>query len=71
MPCVASGQMKGATCTFIDVVAHPGGGGGWWKHDGYRHVQILLCMDMSTIMKILNNFLGPLVFFLRVGIVLI
>ena len=28
MPCVASGQMKGATCTFIDVVAHPGGGGG-------------------------------------------
>ena len=24
MPCVASGQMKGATCTFIDVdvVAH-------------------------------------------------
>ena len=43
MPCVASGQMKGATCTFIDVVAHPGGGG---KHDGYRHVQILLCMDI-------------------------
>ena len=51
MPCVASGQMKGATCTFIDVVAHPGGGGeGGWKHDGYRHVQILLCMDISTIM---------------------
>ena len=36
MPCVVSGQMKGATCTFIDVVVHPGGGGGegWWKHDG-------------------------------------
>ena len=30
---------------------------------GYRHVQILLCMDMSTIMKILNNFLGLLGFF--------
>ena len=62
MPCVASGQMKGATCTFIDVVAHPGGGGG--KHDGYRHVQILLCMDISSIMKILNNFQGPLGYFM-------
>jgi len=58
MPCVASGQMKGATCTFIDVV----------EHDGYRHVQILLCMDISSIMKMLNNFQGPLG---RVGIVLI
>ena len=28
MPYVASGQMKGATCTFIDVVAHPGVGWG-------------------------------------------
>ena len=47
-------------------------GGGWgWKHDGYRHVQILLCMDISTIIKILNNFLGPLGFFLRVGILFI
>ena len=58
MSCVASGQIKGAPCTFIDVVAHGGGG---WKHDGYRHVQILLCaMDISTIMKILNSLLGPL-----------
>ena len=62
MPCVASGQMKGATCTFIDVVAHPEGRGGG-KHDGYRHVQILLCMDISSIMKMLNNFQGPLGFF--------
>ena len=62
MPCVASGQMKGATCTFIDVVVH--GGGGWGKHDGYTYVQILLCMDISSIMKMLNNFQGPLgVFF--------
>ena len=59
MPCVASGQMKGATCTFIDVVAHPGVG----KHDGYRHVQIILCMDISSIIKMLNNFQGPLGFF--------
>ena len=54
MPCVVFDKMKGAPCTFIDVVAHGVG------HDGYRHVQILLCMDISTIMKILNNFLGPL-----------
>ena len=46
------------------------GGGGEGKHDGYRHVQILLCMDISSIMKMLNNFQGPLGF-LRVGIVLI
>ena len=26
----------------------------------YTHVEILLCMNMSTLMKILNNFLGPL-----------
>ena len=54
MPCVASGQMKGATCTFIDVVAYPGGGGGGGGGGSmmgiYRHVQILLCMDISTIM---------------------
>ena len=62
MPCVASGQMKGATCRFIHVVVHPGGGGGW-KHDGYRHVQILLCMDIPTIMKIVNNFVGRFGFF--------
>ena len=34
---------EGATCTFTDVVAHGGGGS---MHDGYRHVQILLCMDI-------------------------
>ena len=61
--------MKGATCTFIDVVVHPKGGG-VGEDDGYRHVQILLCMDISSIMKMLNNFQGPLGF-LRVGIVLI
>ena len=33
------------------------------EHDGYRHVQILLCMDISSIMKMLNNFQGPLGFF--------
>ena len=64
MPCVASGQMKGATCRFIHVVVHPEGGG--WKHDGYRHVQILLCMDIPTIMKILNNFVGRFGFFFYV-----
>ena len=34
-------------------------------HDGYRHVQILLCVDMSSIMKILNKFQGkgPWVFY--------
>ena len=57
MPCVASGQMKGATCTFIDVVVHGGG-----SMMGI-HVQILLCMDISSIMKMLNNFQGPLGFF--------
>ena len=40
-----------------------GGGVGWGKHDGYRHVEILLCMDISSIIKILNNFQGPLGFF--------
>ena len=48
------------------LCVHPGGGGG--RGGGSMmgidiHVQILLCMDMSTIMKILNNFLGLLGFF--------
>ena len=56
--------------TYMETVdwIHVSEGGG--KHDGYRHVQILLCMDISSIIKILNNFEGPLGF-LRVGIVLI
>ena len=62
----ASVQMKGATCICrpIEVVAH--------THDGYRHVQIILYVDISSIMKILNKFQGkgPWVF-LRVEIVLI
>ena len=42
MPCVASGQMKGPYLYIYRCLAHPGGG----EHDGYRHVQILLCMDI-------------------------
>ena len=37
--------------------------GAYGGHDGYRHVQILLCVDMSSIMKNLNKFQGPLGFF--------
>ena len=40
-----------------------GASGGGGKHDGYRHVQILLCMDISSIMTMLNNFQVPLGFF--------
>ena len=40
----------------------------WPDERGYLYIYkccgaSLLCMDMSTIMKILNNFLGPLGFF--------
>ena len=37
--------------------------GAYGGHDGYRQVEILLCVDISSIMKILNKLQGPLGFF--------